>query len=57
MHPNISKHYDEELASLVVGGRTVLNQKFSQFFACFFQREQPCASHPANHLLITVRTF
>ena len=58
MHPTVSKHYEEELAYLALGGRAVWIRNFvSLCLFFFFQRKQPCAGHPENHLLISVRTF
>ena len=56
MHPTASKHYEEELAFLALGGIGQFEFKTS-YLCLFFQRKQPCAGHPANHLLISVRTF
>ena len=56
MHLSVSKYYEEELASLALGGKEVCNRNFV-FLCLFFQRKQPCVRHPAHHLLISVRTF
>ena len=53
MHPILSQHYEEELASLVFAGKAVWIQK-NHVYILIFQREYP---HTANHFLTTVGPF
>ena len=40
MHPTVSKHYEEELASLALSGRAV-EFETSYLFVCFFKESNP----------------